>query len=318
MPVVAVLDPIADSAAAFLRDHAAVLDPPASGWEARADAVIVRASRVDAAAIAAAPRLRVIGKHGVGTDNIALDAAAARGITVCNTPAANAGAVAELAVGLTLAVLRAVGWHDRAIRDPNEPAPPRVGRELNGARIGLLGFGTIARRVARIFHHGFGARIAAFDPYLDRPPADPPVTMVANLRHLFADSDVVSVHVPLTAETRGLVGATLLSAMPPGAVLVNTGRGGVVDEAALLMALESGHLAGVGLDVFATEPPGSELALLRHPNVVATPHIGASTREAMARMGHSVAEQVLSALEIDWMTEPQSDALNRQAPKRHA
>ena len=308
MPVVAVLDPIADSATAFLQAHATVLPPPARGWQSHADAVIVRASPVDAAAIAAATRLRVIGKHGVGTDTIALDAAAARGITVCSTPGANAGAVAELTVGLALSVLRAIGWHDRAIRDPDAAAAPRVGRELGGARIGLLGFGTIARRVARILHHGFGARIAAFDPYLDRPPPDLPVTLVANLRPLFAESDLVSVHVPLTPETRGLVGATLLSAMPKGAVLVNTGRGGVVDEAALLAALDSGHLAGAGLDVFAAEPPGPELVLLHHPNVVVTPHIGASTREAMARMGHSIAEQVLTALDIDWMTEPQPHA----------
>ena len=300
MPVVAICDPIADSATAFLRRHAEVLEPPAQGWEALADAVIVRASPVTAAAIAAARRLRVIGKHGVGTDNIALDAAAARGIPVHNTPGANAGAVAELTIGLILSVLRAVAWHDRRIRDRRGDPAPTVGRELADACVGLLGFGDIARRVARICHGGFGARVAAFDPYRARLPTDPPVTMVDDLPTLFATSRIVSVHVPLTPATRHLVGSRLLSVMPQGAILINTGRGGVVDEAALLAALDAGSLAGAGLDVFEVEPPRADLPLLRHPGVVATPHIGAATGEAMARMGRSVAEQVLTALGVDW------------------
>lgn len=307
MAVVAVLDPIADSAMAFLRQHAEVLPPPAANWPERADGLVVRASPVGAASILAATRLRVIGKHGVGTDNIDLEAAAQQQVVVARTPAANADAVAELAIGLMLALLRRIAWHDRGIRAEASSAAPRIGRELKGARLGLLGFGAIGQRVARIARLGFGAEVAAYDPFV-RPPPDLQVRMLDSPNALCAESDILSVHLPLTPETQGLVGARLLSLLPEGAFVVNTGRGGVVEETALLAALQSGRLAGAGLDVFEQEPPTAELALLRHPNVVTTPHIGASTVEAMERMGRSVVEQVLDGLGVDW----------RQEEERHA
>ena len=299
MAVVAVLDPIADSAMAFLRRHVEVLPPPAADWPERADGVVVRASPLGAAAILAAGRLRVIGKHGVGTDNIDLTAAARQQVAVARTPAANADAVAELAIGLMLALLRRIAWHDRGIRAQASSAAPGIGRELKGARLGLLGLGAIGQRVARIARLGFGAQVAAYDPFV-QPPPDLEVAMCDSPGALCAESDILSVHLPLTPETRGLVGAPLLSALPEGAFVVNTGRGGVVEERALLAALQSGRLAGAGLDVFEREPPTAELALLEHPNVVTTPHIGASTVEAMDRMGRSVVEQVLDALGVDW------------------
>ena len=307
MAVVAVLDPIADSAMALLRRHVEVLPPPAASWPERADGIVVRASPVGAAAILTASRLRVIGKHGVGTDNIDLEAVAQRQVVVAKTPAANADAVAELAIGFMLALLRRVAWHDRGIRIQASSAAPPVGRELKGARLGLLGFGAIGQRVARIARMGFEAEVAAYDPFV-QPPRDLQVRMLDSANALCAQSDILSVHLPLTPETRGLVGARLLSALPQGAFVVNTGRGGVVEEVALLAALRGGRLAGAGLDVFEQEPPTAELALLEHPNVVTTPHIGASTREAMERMGRSVVEQVLDVLDVDWRREEERHA----------
>ena len=298
MPVIGVLEPIADSALAHLRRHTTVLPPPAAGWQEQADAIIVRAAPVDGDAIRAAKCLKVIGKHGVGTDAIDLAAAAERGIRVLNTPAANADAVAELTIGLALSVLRSIAWHDRGVRTGLESPAPRVGRELKGARLGLIGLGTIGQRVAHLACHGFGAVIRAYDPFVTSPPPSLPIAMAGDLAALCREADILSVHVPLTPATRGLVDAELLSTLPEGAVVINTGRGGVVDEAALLAALRKGRIAGAGLDVFEDEPPAPGLALLEHPNVVATPHIGASTAEALERMGHSVAEQVLDALGI--------------------
>lgn len=293
---VAVLDPIADGPMALLKSHATVVEPPIDQHLPDIDAIIVRASPLPAAIFEAAPRLRVIGKHGVGMDNIDLDAARQHDVAVYNTPAANADAVAELAVGLMLAVLRRIPGHDRALRAGVE-APARTGRELSNARVGLVGLGTIARKLARLLSQGFQAEVAAYDPYAQQP-ADLPVTLVGTLPELCARTDILSVHVPLTTETRGLIDAEMLSALPRGAIVINTSRGRVVDESALLAVLERGHLSGAGLDVLESEPPSPLLPLFDHPNVVVTPHIGASTEEAMTRMGETIVTTVLGALGI--------------------
>ena len=299
--VVAVLDPIAEEAMARLRRHVEVVGPPLEKHLPDIDAIITRASPVTAAMIERAPRLRVIGKHGVGTDNIDLKAANRQGIAVYNTPSANTGAVAELAVGLMLAVLRRIPAHDRALRTGAEP-PMRIGRELANARVGLVGLGTIACNLARLLTDGFGSEVAAHDPYA-QPKTDLPVTLTGTLNGLCERSDILSVHVPLTAETKGLIDSHVLSALPRGAIVINTARGEVLDESALLAALDSGHLGGAGLDVLNSEPPDAQLPLFRHPNVVVTPHIGASTDEAMARMGETIVTKVLAALGIGEQTE---------------
>jgi D-3-phosphoglycerate dehydrogenase / 2-oxoglutarate reductase len=294
-----VLDPISPRALARL--GGAVIDwrdPAVARWPETADAVITRTSPVGAADIGRARHLKVIGKHGVGVDNIAVAAARARGIPVVNTPGANGDAVAELVLGLALAAARHIVAGDRALhRGGPVPTPLPDGRELTGRRLGILGFGQVGRRVAALFARALRMPVAAYDP------AVPAETMraggaqpAASFAALLAESDVLSLHVPLTAATRGLVGAGELALMPEGSILINTARGGVVDEAALAEALRRGRPSAAASDVFAAEPPPPDHPLLRLPNFIATPHLGAATEEALDRVGFLVVEQVLEVL----------------------
>ena len=298
MPVY-VLDPISPRALARL--GAEVVDwrdPAVAAWPDHADAVITRTSPVAAADIARARRLRVIGKHGVGVDNIALDAARARGIPVVNTPGANADGVAELVLALALAAARHLLAADRALREgrlaqANLPA----GHELAGRRLGIAGFGQVGRRVADLFVRALRTPVAAYDPALGaeaiRAAGAAPAASIAAL---LAESDVLSLHLPLTAGTRGIIGARELALMPEGGILVNTARGGIVDETALAEALARGRPAAAASDVFVVEPPPVDHPLLRLPNFIATPHLGGATEEALDRVGLLVAEQVLEVL----------------------
>jgi D-3-phosphoglycerate dehydrogenase len=293
-----VLDPISPLALARLGPDvvdwrsAAVAD-----WPQTADAIIVRTSPVTAADIARAGHLRVIGKHGVGVDNIALDAARARGIAVVNTPGANADAVAELVLALALVAARHVVALDHALRQGSLVGSPPTGRELAGCRLGIAGFGQVGRRVAALFARALGAGVAAYDPAVsaDAIRAAGGVR-AASLDALLAENDVLSLHLPLTAATRGLIGARELALMPAGSILVNTARGGIVDELALAEGLRRGTPAAAASDVFLAEPPPLDHPLLALPNFIATPHIGAATREALDRVGLLVAEQVLEVL----------------------
>ncbi len=258
--------------------------------------MITRNAGFPATAIAAAPRLAVIGSHGAGTDAIDRAAADARGIAILNTPGANARSVAELTMGLMLAAARGTVAADRAVRDGDEGfRARRTGIELHGRTLGLVGFGHVARHVAPLAR-AFGMEVIgvsrAFD---DTAMAEAGVRRVADLETLLAQSDVVSLH---AAGGRGLlIGAPELARMKSGALLVNTARGSLIDEPALAAALGEGRLAGAALDVTTIEPLPMESPLLAAPNLVLTPHLGGSTRAALDRTAEEIARRVVAALD---------------------
>jgi D-3-phosphoglycerate dehydrogenase / 2-oxoglutarate reductase len=231
--------------------------------------------------------LRVVVKYGSGMDNIDLDAAESLGVRVSSTPGANARSVAELAVGLLLSLARNVVAHDRGVR--GGVWQRSTGIELAGKRLGIVGYGAIGREVARIAQ-GLDMEVVAHDPLVE----DADVTLVP-LAEVFATSDAVSLHVPLTAETRGMVGAGELAAMKPTAFLLNTARGGLVDEDALAEALRTGRIAGAALDGFADEPLGDS-PLRDLDNVVLSPHAGAATLDAIRRTATRAVDQLLRDL----------------------
>lgn len=295
---VLVCDGLAEPGLALLRLEAEVLldDLTALG---RVDAWIVRGrSQVDAAALrSAAPRLRVVGRAGVGVDNIDLEAARQLGVTVVTAPEASTTAVAELTLGLMLALAREIPAADAALRRGEWPKASMIGSELEGKTLGLIGFGRIGRAVAARAA-AFGMSRLAFDPYLDDDAIRAGGAEPASFEALLARSDYVSLHLPLTAETRGVFGRSAIAAMKPSARLICAARGGLIDEQALHQALDEGRLAGAALDVFAQEPP-RDLALLHHPRLVATPHLGAQTVEAQARVAIEITHNVLAALRGD-------------------
>lgn len=249
-----------------------------------------------------APGLRVIARTGIGYDKVDIAAATARGIAVCNTPDAPTISTAEHTIALMLMVTKNVKRSESELQGGGSDFYARhTGIELEGRTLGLVGYGRIARRVATIAR-GFGMSIAAYDPYLD--DADfPDATRCDSLEELATGSDVLSLHVPLTADNANLVGEALLAAMKPGAILVNTARGGLVDLAALEAALDSGHLFGAGLDVTDPEPLPSAHPLLHRLDVVVTPHVAAGTAGAKRRIFQAAFDQVLQVLDG---TRPQS------------
>jgi len=266
---------------------------------AGADALIVRnRTQVDQAILDAAPALRVVGRLGVGLDNIDLAACKARGVTVHPATGANTLAVAEYVIASTLILLRGAYGASAAMIRGDWPRNALMGGEASGRVMGLVGFGGIAREVARRAE-ALGMRIAAFDPYL---PADDPAwrgVQRCTLEELLALADVVSLHVPLTDGTRGLIGPAAIAAMKPGAIVINTARGGTVDEAALVLALRDGRLGGAALDVFETEPltaeAGAKFAWLT--NLILTPHIAGLTNEANGRVSAITVKKVMQELE---------------------
>ncbi len=263
----------------------------------QADAVITRNNGLSAEAIAAAPRLKVIAVHGVGTNAVAVDAAAARGIPVVNTPDVNARSVAEHAIALTFALAKAIPAADSATRTGDDSFKYRVQlTELDGLSFGIVGLGAIGKATARLAK-ALGMRVSAFSR--SRPHSDFATEGIArapDLASLLAGSDVVSLHLPLVSDTRGLIGAAQLALMKPGAFLINTGRGGLVDEEALAQALAAGRLGGAGLDAFSVEPLPVDSPLARLPNVVLSPHVAGSTVQALERMAALSARQVVDVL----------------------
>lgn len=248
--------------------------------------LIVGLDEVTEAVLDAGP-LRAVVKFGAGTDNIDMAAARRRGVPVSTTAGANARSVAEMVVALVLALARRVVVHDHRVRRGRWERD--TGVELAGKRLGIIGFGAVGREVARL-GSALGMDVIAHDPFVEIKG----VRAVA-LDHLLASSDVVSLHVPLTNATRGLIGTRELSSMRPGAFLVNTARGGLVDESALTSALAGGIIAGAAFDAFVDEPPvGSPLLELE--NFVASPHAGAATREAVERTGAAAVEELVRAL----------------------
>lgn len=278
-----------DSAVGAPRDELLARLPGAAGL------VVRSATRVDAELIAAAPALRVVGRAGTGTDNIDLEAATRAGVLVVNAPDANSLSAAEQTLALLLALARRVPEADRSVRSGGWERKRLGGVELAGKTLGIVGLGRIGRLVAERAR-AFGMHLLVFDPFVSGEAASAlGAERAAGLEDLMAASDFVTLHVPLTPETQGLVGEEALRHARPGLRLVNTARGGIVDEEALAAALRAGRVAGAAFDVFASEPPeGSPLLAL--PQVVVTPHLGASTEEAQEKAGVAVAKSVRLAL----------------------
>ncbi|HYY09420.1 MAG TPA: phosphoglycerate dehydrogenase, partial [Kineosporiaceae bacterium] len=259
------------------------------------DAVLVRsATQVDAEAIAAAPRLKVVARAGVGLDNVDVKAATQAGVMVVNAPTSNIVSAAELAVALLLATARHVPQASQALRGGAWKRSKYTGTELFEKTLGVVGLGRIGVLVAQRMA-GFGMNVVAYDPYVSSARAGQLGVRLVGLDELLASSDFITVHLPKTPETLGLIGEEALRKVKPSVRIVNAARGGIVDEAALFAALKEGRVAGAGLDVFAKEPC-TDSPLFELDNVVVTPHLGASTDEAQERAGISVARSVRLAL----------------------
>lgn len=259
------------------------------------DALIVRSrTKVTASVIAAGKNLKVIGRAGVGVDNIDVAAACAHNILVVNSPHAATVSVAELTFAMLLDLARSVHSADASMKQGRWDKNAFTGVEVAGKTLGLLGLGRIGVEVARRAQ-AFGLSVLAYDPHKTETQIRERGATGATLDDLLTQSDFVSLHLPLTGETKNILDAPNIAKMKKGARLICLARGGMVDEAALRAALDSGHLAGAALDVFAVEPapPGS---LAEHPKVLATPHIGAQTQEAQARAGLAIADEVLNVL----------------------
>jgi D-3-phosphoglycerate dehydrogenase / 2-oxoglutarate reductase len=263
------------------------------GW----DALVVRSqTRVDEELLtAAAPRLSVVGVASVGTDRVDIPAATRGGVMVVNAPTGNTIAAAEHTMALMLALLRQIPAADASVRRGEWERAKFVGAELRHRTLGIIGLGKIGKAVARRAA-AFEMRVIAHDPFLTAEQADENAARLVGLAELLNRADVITVHVPLTAQTRGLIGEAQLGAMKPGAVLLNVARGGLVDEAALARALHDGRLAGAAVDVYSAEPMAADNPLRDAPHTILTPHLGASTSEAQGRVGVEMAEQVLMAL----------------------
>lgn len=259
------------------------------------DALIVRSKPVvSRRVIEASRKLKVIARAGVGLDNIDLDAAREKGIVVLNSPESVTQSVAELTIGLMLSLLRRIAYSDRKMREGIWVKKEALGFELRGKTLGIIGFGRIGRAVAKIAYYGFGMKILYFD--LMRLPKEVEEEVNAkfvDLNTLLKESDVVSIHVPLTPETKHLINEDKLKLMKKNAVLINTARGGVVDTNALVKALKEGWIAGAALDVFEEEPLPKDHPLTKLDNVVLTPHIGASTVEAQDRAGLDIVQKLI-------------------------
>lgn len=256
------------------------------------DAIVAGLDEYTAEVFAAAPRLRALARYGVGVDRVDLAAAEAHGVSVARTPGANSLAVAELAVGLMFAVARGIPLLDSRVRAGEWPR--HEGRELTGGTLGLIGFGAIGRLVAER-GLGIGMTPIAYDPMLPDAAFEAAGVERVGLDDLCTRSDVVSLHVPLLPETRHVLDARRLALLPQGAIVINTARGGLLDEAAARAALDAGALHGVGIDVYETEPPSSS-PLLGHERVVSTPHAGGHTAGAVRRMTDQSIDAVLAMI----------------------
>lgn len=299
---VLVCDPLAPEGVERLREHAAVdvrtgLKPEQLAEVVGAyDGLVVRSqTQVTARVIEAGAKLRVVGRAGVGVDNIDVEAATRKGIVVVNAPMAVNVAAAEHALALMLALARHIPQADASLRAGRWERGRFVGVELRGKTLGVVGLGNIGSELARRAA-ALEMRVLAFDPFVSDDYARRLGADLVPLETLIREADFISAHVPLTPATRGLIGERELAMAKPGVRLINCARGGIVDERALLAALESGKVAGAALDVFAEEPPHGN-PLLAHPRVVVTPHLGASTEEAQVSAAVDVAEQVVAVLQ---------------------
>ncbi len=300
-PVVLIADKLAESTVAALGDQVEVrwVDgpdrPKLLEAVADADALLVRsATTVDAEVIAAAPRLKIIARAGVGLDNVDVDAATAAGVLVVNAPTSNIHSAAEHAMALMLSAARQIPAADATLREHTWKRSAFNGTELFGKTVGVVGLGRIGQLVAARVA-AFGTHVIAYDPYVPPARAAQLGIELLPLDDVLARADFISVHLPKTKETAGLLGAEALARTKPGVIIVNAARGGLIDEHALADAIRSGHVRAAGLDVYATEPC-TDSPLFDLPQAVVTPHLGASTSEAQDRAGTDVAESVKLAL----------------------
>ncbi len=297
-------DKLEDSGVNILRAAADVDNQPGIAGDdllasiAAYDALIVRGrTKVTADVIAAAQKLKVVGRAGVGVDNIDLAAAQSSGVTVVNTPTSTTIAVAEHTLALMLSLMRHVPRGDSTMKAGRWDKKQLLGSELSGKVLGVVGLGNIGSAVAQRAA-AFGMNVIGFDPLFSEDEIQQRGAKAAQLNDLFARSDIITLHVPLNPKTHNLIHGQAIAHMRRGVRLICAARGGVIDETALLSGLESGQVAGAALDVFETEPPGLT-ALVAHPNVIATPHIGAQTSEAQVRAAADVAHEILAALNGD-------------------
>ena len=301
LPVVLIADKLAESTVAALGDQVEVrwVDGPDRekllAAVPDADALLVRsATTVDAEVLAAGPKLKIVARAGVGLDNVDVDAATARGVLVVNAPTSNIHSAAEHALALLLSAARQIPAADATLREHTWKRSSFSGTEIVGKTVGVVGLGRIGQLVASRLA-AFEAHIVAYDPYVSQARAAQLGIELLTLDELLLRSDFISVHLPKTKETAGLIGAEALKKVKPGVIIVNAARGGLIDEHALADAIHSGHVRGAGIDVFATEPC-TDSPLFDLPQVVVTPHLGASTAEAQDRAGTDVAASVRLAL----------------------
>jgi D-3-phosphoglycerate dehydrogenase / 2-oxoglutarate reductase len=301
LPVVLIADKLAESTVAALGDQVEVRWVDGADREKllaampEADALLVRsATTVDAAVLAAAPKLKIVARAGVGLDNVDVDAATARGVLVVNAPTSNIHSAAEHALALLLAAARQIAPADASLREHTWKRSAFNGTEIFGKTVGVVGLGRIGQLVAQRLA-AFGTHVIAYDPYVSPARAAQLGIELLPLDDLLARADFISVHLPKTPETAGLIDKEALAKTKPGVIIVNAARGGLVDEAALAEAVAGGHVRAAGVDVFASEPC-TDSPLFELPQVVVTPHLGASTAEAQDRAGTDVAESVKLAL----------------------
>jgi D-3-phosphoglycerate dehydrogenase len=298
---VLISDTLGESGKALLRQYAEVADkagisPEGLEKEIHAyHALIVRGrTKVTQAVFEAGKNLKVVGRAGVGVDNIDLAAAQTAGVTVVNAPTATTAAVAEHTFALMLALFRNIPRADTTMKAGQWEKKALKGSELGGKTLGIIGMGRIGSAVAQIAG-AFGMTVIGCDPHIPEDSVREKGAIPQCLEDTLTHSDIITIHVPLLPETRGLIDEEIIGSMKPGVTLISTARGGIIDEAALLKGLESGQMAGAALDVFADEPPGLT-RLVAHPNLIATPHIGAQTFEAQERAAVHIAEEIISSL----------------------
>lgn len=296
---------IAESAVRLLNDHDidVFFSPPydapeivaARAAEHQVDAIMVRQGKINDLVIGASPKLKVIVKHGVGVDNIDIAAATARGIPVLRSMGSNSRAVAEHAIALALMQIKEIQPLNAAVKAGEWPKPTFIGKDFQNAVIGLIGYGGIGRETARMAE-ALGMEVVVHDPYSDAAATDGFAT-AADVDAMLPGLDILSLHCPLTAATRHLIDARRLALMKPTAVIVNTARGGIIDEAALAHALRAGTIAGAALDSFSTEPPAAGNPLWDLPTLTATPHIGGVTQGSACSMAEIAARHIISVLD---------------------
>jgi D-3-phosphoglycerate dehydrogenase len=268
------------------------------------DAILARTALFPAKVLRAGKKLKVIGRHGIGVDNIDVNTATELGIYVTYAPTSNANSVAEHTLALILAAAKNMFKIDKEFRNGNFEIRNRIkGMDLEGKTLGLVGLGRIGKMVAKKAIYGFGMKVIGYDPYIVRDQVDVEIELTSDWDYVFKNADFVSLHLPSTPETKGRVGKKEFEMMKSTAVLVNCARGDVVNETEMIEALQQNKIAGAALDVFAQEPPAKENPLFQMDNVVVTPHNAALTQESMDRMGLHAAmgiDEVLSGKKPSW------------------